>query len=116
MEQTVPALLAHLPLNTGFEEYNPIFELIMKLYQENSPVITNETPRIIEIFSAVFTKENDRIKLEKESTLGREENMERLKQFQTEEMKHKVIELLKYLNTTYNGIVAQNPVLAAVIA
>ncbi|AJV37977.1 Kap123p [Saccharomyces cerevisiae YJM683] len=116
LEQTVPALLAHLPLNTGFEEYNPIFELIMKLYQENSPVITNETPRIIEIFSAVFTKENDRIKLEKESTLGREENMERLKQFQTEEMKHKVIELLKYLNTTYNGIVAQNPVLAAVIA
>ena len=42
--------------------------------------------------------------------------MERLKQFQTEEMKVKVIELLKYLNTTYNGIIAQDAVLAAVIA
>ena len=105
MEAIEPVSYTHLdvykrqPLHTGFEEYNPIFELIMKLYQENSPVVTNETPRIIEIFSVVFTKENDRVKLEKESTLGREENMERLKQFQTEEMKHKVVELLKYLNT-----------------
>ncbi|KAG0669115.1 hypothetical protein C6P45_004056 [Maudiozyma exigua] len=116
LEQTIPALLSHLPLHTGFEEYNPIYELIMKLYQENNTIIVNQTPKIVEIFSAVFVKENERIKLEQESTLGREENMERLKQFQTEEMKGKVIELLKYLNTTYNGIVAQDSVLAAVIA
>lgn len=114
--QTIPALLAHLPLNTGFEEYNPIFELIMKLYQANNEVIIKETAKVVEIFGTVFTKENERIKLEQESTLGREENMERLKQFQTEEIKQKVIELLKYLNTNYNGIVAQNPVLAPVIA
>lgn len=116
LEQTVPALLAHLPLHTGFEEYNPIFELIMKLYQENGVVITSQTPKVVEIFSTVFVKENERVKLEQESTLGREENMERLKQFQSDEMKHKVIELLKYLNTTYDGIVAQNQVLAGVIA
>ncbi|CCC68007.1 hypothetical protein NCAS_0A14490 [Naumovozyma castellii] len=116
VEQTLPALLAHLPLNTGFEEYNPIFELIMKLYQEGNAIIVKETPKVVEVLATVFTKEQERIKLEQESTLGREENMDRLKQFQTEEMKLKVIELLKYLNTTYNGIVAQNPVLAGVIA
>lgn len=116
LEQTLPVLLEHLPLKTGFEEYTPIFELIMKLYEANNAVITAATPKIIEIFAAVFTKENERIKLEQESTLGREENMERLKQFQTEEMNLKVVELLKYLNTTSGGVVAQNPVLAGVIA
>ncbi|CCF60546.1 hypothetical protein KAFR_0K01920 [Kazachstania africana CBS 2517] len=116
LEQTIPALLAHLPLNTGFEEYTPIFELIMKLYQNNVSALTNETPKVVDVFASIFTKENERIKLEQESTLGREENMERLKQFQTEEMKQKVIELLKYFNSTYNGIIAQNTVLAGVIA
>ena len=88
----------------------------MKLYEANNAVITAATPKIVEIFATVFTKENERIKLEQESTLGREENMERLKQFQTDEMKLKVVQLLKYLNSTGGGIVAQNPVLAAVIA
>ncbi|GCE97159.1 hypothetical protein ZYGM_004115 [Zygosaccharomyces mellis] len=116
LEQTLPALLDHLPLKTGFEEYTPIFELIMKLYEANNAVITAATPKIVDIFATVFTKENERIKLEQESTLGREENMERLKQFQTDEMKLKVVQLLKYLNGTAGGIVAQNPVLAAVVA
>lgn len=116
MEQTIPALLAHLPLKTGFEEYNPIFELIIKLYQNNNSVIASATPKIIELFTVVFTKEDERIKLEQESTLGREENMERLKQFQSEEMREKVIALLKYLNNTYDRLVAQNPVLARVLA
>lgn len=116
LEQTLPALLAHLPLKTGFEEYNSIFELIIKLYQNNNSVIAGYTPKVVELFSAVFTKENERIKLEEESTLGREENMERLKQFKNDEMRQKVIALLKYLNESYDGVVAQNAVLAQVIA
>lgn len=116
LEQTIPALLAHLPLKTGFEEYEPIFQLIMKMYQDNNAVIAESTPKVLEIFNAVFTNENERIKLEQESTLGREENMEKLKQFQNDEMRQKVIELLKYLNNRYDGIVAQKPILAAVIA
>ncbi|EDO19571.1 hypothetical protein Kpol_1018p104 [Vanderwaltozyma polyspora DSM 70294] len=116
LEQTIPALLAHLPLNTGYEEYEPIFQVIMKLYQDNNATITAQTPKVVEFLAAVFTKDNERIKLEQESTLGREENMERLKQFQTEEMRQKVVELLKYINSNFNGIVAQNQVLAPVIA
>lgn len=115
LEHTLPALLNHLPLKTGFEEYDPIFELIMKLYQSNNNMIINETPRVVDFFAAVFTKEAERIKLEQESTLGREENMDRMKQFQTKEMEQKVVDLLKYLNTTY-GVVAQKPILAQTIA
>ena len=116
LEQVIPSLLSHLPLATGYEEYDPIYKLIMKLFQDNNPVITNNVPRIVEIFAGIFTKENERIKLEQESTLGREENMERLKQFQTDDMREKVVELLRYLNTTYNGVVAQNSVLAPIVA
>ncbi|KAG0666476.1 hypothetical protein C6P44_003150 [Monosporozyma unispora] len=116
LDQTIPAILSHLPFQTGYEEYTPIFELIMKLYQENNAIITKETPRVVEIFAAIFTKENERIKLEQESTLGREENMERLRQFQTDEIKLRVVELLKFLNSNYDGIVAANAVLALVIA
>lgn len=64
----------------------------------------------------IFTKENERIELEKNSTLGREENLDKMKQFQTEEIKQQVIQLLKHLNQQYNGLVAQNPVLAQVVA
>ncbi|CCE63171.1 hypothetical protein TPHA_0E00760 [Tetrapisispora phaffii CBS 4417] len=116
LEQTIPALFAHLPLKTGFEEYTPIFQVIMKLYQDNNAVITNMTPKVIEFFAAVFTKDAERIKLEQESTLGREENLERLKQFQTDDIKQKIVELLKYINNTYSGVVVKDPVLAPVIA
>ena len=116
LEHTLPALLNHLPLNTGYEEYDPIFELIMKLYQSNNNLIVNETPRVIDFFEAVFTKEAERVKLDQESTLGREENMDRMKQFKSAEVQTKVVDLLKYLNTTYNGVVSQKPVLAQVIA
>ncbi|SCU87195.1 LAMI_0D05116g1_1 [Lachancea mirantina] len=116
LEHTLPALLNHLPLNTGFEEYDPIFKLIMRLYESNNNLIVNETPRVVEFLANVFAKEDERIKLERESTLGREENLDRMKQFQSKELQQRVIELLKYLNTTFNGVVAQNEMLAKVIA
>lgn len=115
LEQTVPALFAHLPLNTGFEEYMPIFELFLKLYQENRDVITKETARVVALLHAVFTKEQERLQLEKESTLGREENLERLKQFQTDDMRRRIVDLLKYLDGAYNGLVSQDPLLQTVI-
>lgn len=116
LEHTLPALLAHLPLKTGYEEYDPIFQLIISLYLSNNSLIIKETPRIIELFATVFTKDNERIQLERESTLGREENMEKLKQFQNDEIRLKIVELLKFLNQSYNGLVSQNPILAPIIA
>ncbi|KAH3677203.1 hypothetical protein WICMUC_001784 [Wickerhamomyces mucosus] len=112
----LPILFQHLPLETGFEENSPIFELFIKLYESSNEEINQFTPQVIEVFSHVFLKEEERIKLEVESTLGREENIDRLKQFETEELKSKVIELLRFLNQKFAGSVSQNPILAKVIA
>ncbi|ODQ83173.1 hypothetical protein BABINDRAFT_159615 [Babjeviella inositovora NRRL Y-12698] len=111
----LPALFSHLPLETAFEENSPIFRLIMSLYEQNSLDITPFTPQVVALFAEVFKKENARIKLVSEATLGREEGVERLNQFASPEEKVKVIELLKYLDGKFAGVVSQNETLKAVI-
>lgn len=116
LPQVIPALLSCLPLETAYEENAPILNLILRLYESNNDLILNETNKIVEIFAKIFEKEFERIKLAEESTLGREENMDKMKQFQTDELKQRVIELIKYLDQKYNGIVSQNPVLKSLVA
>lgn len=108
-------LLDHLPLETGFEENEPIFTLITKLYSQGNDLITQHTQRVVDMFAVVFTKEFERVKLVSESTLGREENLDRLKQFANDDIKNEVIKLLRFLDNKYSGIVSSNEVLKAVI-
>ncbi|CAI5757877.1 unnamed protein product [Candida verbasci] len=115
LEHVLPSLLELLPLETGLEENTPIFEVIIKLYETNNELIINQTPKIVEIFAGVFKAENERIKLFNESTLGREENIEALKQFPKDELKVKVVELLKYLNQKFSGVVSSNEILKDII-
>ncbi|KAG7661069.1 kap123 [[Candida] subhashii] len=116
LEHVLGPLLDHLPLKTGIEENTPIFELIINLYESGNQLIINQTPKVVEVFAAVFVAEADRIKLANESTLGREENLEAMKQFSSEDLKNKVIQLLKYLDQNYNGVASANEVLKSVIA
>lgn len=116
VDAILPALFEHLPLETGFEENTPIFELVIKLSTEENAWINTNIPLIINFFAGVFVKEAEKDKLVAESTLGREENIERLNQFANDEMKAKVVEYLKWLNTKSNGAVAADPTLAAVVA
>lgn len=115
LEHIMGPLLGHLPLETAFEENTPILLLIIKLYESGNELIASQTDKIVDILAKIFTKEMERIKLINESTLGREENIDRMKQFQTEELKQKVIELLKFLDTKYSGIVSANEVLKSCI-
>ncbi|ODV86539.1 hypothetical protein CANARDRAFT_27731 [[Candida] arabinofermentans NRRL YB-2248] len=112
----IPVLFDHLPLVTGFEENEPIFEVIYKLFQMENPIILNSVPKVVDIFEFVFIKELEKQKLIEESTLGREENIERFNQFINDESKSKAVEFLKYLNEKFNGIVATKEVLKNVIA
>lgn len=112
----LPVLFEHLPLQSAFEENTPIFELIVKLYQDSNEEIVQFTPKVVELFADVFLKEFEKEKLERESTLGREENIDRFKQFETPELKAKVIDLLKYLDTKYASVASQNQVLKQVIS
>ncbi|GME74745.1 unnamed protein product [[Candida] boidinii] len=116
LEAIVPTLLEHLPLQSAFEENTPIFELILKLYEQNNEVVLKETPKFADIFEAVFKKELEKEKLINESTLGREENIERLNQFETDELKIKVIAFLQYLEGKFPGVVSSKPILKSVIA
>ena len=116
VDAILPALFEHLPLETGFEENTPIFELIIKLSTNENAWMNANIPLIVNYFEGVFIKEAEKDKLIAESTLGREENIERLNQFATDELKAKVIEYLKWLNTKSNGAVAANATLSSVIA
>lgn len=116
LEHVIPPLISHLPLETAFEENTPIFKLIIKLYEADNQVIVQYTEQIVKIFAGVFTKEFERIKLADESTLGREQDLERLKQFQNDELKQQVVGLLKFLDQKYNGAVSANEVLKPIVA
>ncbi|KAI3407022.2 kap123 [Candida oxycetoniae] len=115
LEHVVGPLLDHLPLETGLEENTPIFETILKLYESNTEAIVSQTPRVVEVFAGVFKAENERLKLIEESTLGREENIDAMKQFSSDKLKSKIVELLKFLDGKFNGIVSSNDVLKTVV-
>lgn len=116
VDAILPALFEHLPLETGFEENTPIFQLIMKLSHEENAWINANIQSVIKYFDGVFVKEAEKDKLLAESTLGREENVERLNQFADATIKANVVEYLKWLNTKTNGAVAANATLNAVVA
>ncbi|KAG5421876.1 kap123 [Candida metapsilosis] len=115
LEHVIGPLMEHLPLETGFEENTPIFEAIIKLYESGNETIVSQTPKVVNVFAGVFKAEEERIKLINESTLGREENIDARKQFSSEALKTKVVELLKFLNQKYDGVVSSNETLKAII-
>lgn len=116
IEHVLPALLSHLPLQAAPEENTPILRWIIQLYESNNEFIISQTERVVQIFAQIFQKEADRLKLVEESTLGREENIDKMKQFQNEEVKQKVVELLKFLNQKYANVVSSQEILKSVIA
>jgi len=116
VEHVLPALLSHLPLQAAPEENTPILRWIINLYESGNELIISQTERVVQIFAEIFQKEADRLKLVEESTLGREENIDKMKQFQNEEVKQKVVELLKFLNQKYANVVSSHEILKNVIA
>lgn len=116
LDQVVPALLNHLPLRSGFEEYVPILLWIIKLYESGNPAIDSQSEKVIDIFAKIFEEEADRIQLEQESTLGRDEAIDRRKQFQSKDLEQKVVDLMKFLNQKYSAQISKYEILKSVIA
>lgn len=115
LEHVLPALLSHLPVQAAPEENVPILKLILQLYESGNPLIAQQSERVILIFAEMFTKEAERVKLVEESTLGREEYLDKMKQFQTDELKQKVVDLLKFLNQSHGQLIAQHDILKSVV-
>lgn len=111
----VPALLNHLPVKSAPEENLPILEWIVKLYETGNDAIVQQSERVIQILAEVFAKEAERMKLESESTLGRED-VDKLKQFPSDSLKEKVVGLVKFLSEKYPGSVSSHEILKSVLA
>lgn len=116
VEHVLPALLSHLPVQAAPEENTPILKWIIQLYEAGNELILAQTDRVVQILAEIFQKEADRLKLVEESTLGREENIDKMKQFQSDDVKQKVVELLKFLNQKYANVVSAHDILKTVIA
>ncbi|GEQ68707.1 hypothetical protein JCM33374_g2375 [Metschnikowia sp. JCM 33374] len=115
-EHVLPALLSHLPVEAAQEENVPILTWIIKLYEAGDSLIESQSERVISILAAIFKKEADRLKLVEESTLGREENIEKIKQFHDKELEAKVVNLVKFLNQKYASIISTHEILKSVVA
>ena len=114
LEHVVPALLSHLPVESAPEENLPILSWIVKMYESGNNVIMQQSERVIQILAEVFAKEAERMKLENESTLGRED-VDKLKQFSSDTLKNHVVSLVKFLNEKYPAAVASHAILRSVV-
>lgn len=110
----VTVLVSRLPLTDGLEENTPVFNLIVELVGSQEPTIIGLRERLVEIFAQVFVQEQEsKIELENR-TRGSLEVIE--KPFETEEIRNKVVELLKFFEQGQPGLVSSNPVLSQVLA
>lgn len=116
LEHVLPTLLNHLPLESAPEENVPILLWIVALFLANDNLIVQHTEQVVAILAKIFAKEADRIKLGQELSLGREEHLVKMKQFQTEKLKEDVVGLVKYLHQKNPSLVSQHDILKAVIA
>ncbi|KAK9456499.1 armadillo-type protein [Dipodascopsis uninucleata] len=97
LNEALPALVYALPLKDGFEENDPIFRLIVDLYRNNNPVVQGLTNNILTVLEQLFT--NDTV-----------DN----KQFEFEETKQQVKDLLRFLNQNNPGMIQSEVLLRAI--
>lgn len=110
----VNVLINRLPLTDGLEENTPVFELIVELVRNQEPTIIGMREQLVEIFAQVFVQEHEsKIELENR-TRGSLDLIE--KPFETEDIRNKVVELLKFLEQGQPGLVSSNSILSQALA
>lgn len=110
VSDVVNVLLNRLPLTDGLEENTPVFELIAELIKNQESTIINRREDLVKIFAQVF--EQEKIAKEELITLTTG-NQEIELPFESDEIRAKVIELLKFLETSQPGLVSNYPILVA---
>ncbi|ANB11517.1 Kap123p [Sugiyamaella lignohabitans] len=113
LAEVVPVLVSRLPLQDGFEENTPIFEFILKLFEQREPSIVQLRAEIVQIFNEVFQKQAELEKEEDNKNIGPGSIV---KPFENDEIRAKVVALLKFLEQEQPGLVSSHPILAPVIA
>lgn len=109
LNATLPPLLEQLPLKDGYEEYEPIFEVLFNLFSKQDPIALSNAAKVIDVLESVFSVDAERETLMKNTTIGRDLALDKMKQFSSEEIKQKVISLVQFLKSKYPEIIATKP-------
>lgn len=113
LSATIPPLLKQLPLKAGYEEYEPIFEVLLNLYGKSDPIILESSDLVCAALSNVFALDAERTKLSENTTIGRDLALEKMKQFTSDEMRAKIVSLVHFLKQKYPQLVASHPSLSS---
>lgn len=105
--------MKQLPLKAGYEEYEPIFEVLLNLYGKNDPIILESSDLVCSALSNVFALDAERTKLSENTTIGRDLALEKMKQFTSDEMRAKIVSLVHFLKQKYPQLVASHPSLSS---
>ncbi|KAK9466553.1 armadillo-type protein [Lipomyces arxii] len=81
MDEIVPALVYTLPLKDGLEENVPVFKLISVLYQQHNSTIEGLTTQVLKVLEYMFSNDGPDSK-----------------QFEDDENRKQVIDLVRYLH------------------
>ncbi|KAK7735508.1 hypothetical protein SLS63_003978 [Diaporthe eres] len=57
----LPVLVGLLPLKEDFEENNPVYECLYKLYEANEPTVQSLTPKLIGVFEKVLSPPEEQL-------------------------------------------------------
>ena len=93
LAEVLPALLNILPLTEDFEENEPVYKMLVKLYQAGNQVVFEMTQGLLPVFSHVLA---DGEQLDKDT-------------------RAELVELVRWLHSKQPGVVAAWPVLAAAV-
>ena len=94
IEQVLPALVNLLPLREDYEENEPVYAMIVKLYQSGDSTIQNLSPQLMPIIASVISKHDEQLE---------PETLEQLTQ------------LVKYIHSKQPALVSNNEVLMKVV-
>ncbi|KAJ5484178.1 hypothetical protein N7539_005974 [Penicillium diatomitis] len=81
-KDVLPVLVNILPLKNDFEENDPLYRMICQMYKAEDPTIRELTPRLLPVFQAVLTGDDDQL---------------------DDERRAELIELVKWLNQMQPG-------------
>ena len=95
IDAVLPALVSILPLQEDYEENEPVWKMILKLYHAQNQAVQAQTQALVPVLAKVLGPPEDQLK---------------------EEMRAELVELVKYIASKNEGLVKREPVLAQVLS
>ncbi|KAI9885589.1 MAG: hypothetical protein M1823_002598 [Watsoniomyces obsoletus] len=95
LDDVLPAIIKILPLKQDYDENEPVWQLIVRLYQQENPLIRQFTPALMPALSSVLGEPRDQL---------------------TDERRGEVIQLVKYLHQQQPALLGQDKILHEVVS